>query len=201
MSDERLRREMDAILRKIDSVEPKRRKQIILPGQDTTPSERDRENQVVASKRSQIELRFVGKHTVFVGLKHMLMEDILWRKENPRIPAMICLQEDHSCSCPFNCMTRLAKRCAWIFDQYPKLQQILILFTRNEPKLIRKKPSRLNMMDLLDWDVDTKVPRLIVLYVPRSFAISMLRVNYDGVQICLKHAISKIIETPFDLWS
>lgn len=201
MLGEKEKREMDAILRKIDSVEPQKRTQIILPGQDTPLGEKDRESPLVAHKHTQIELRFIKKHTVFVGLKHMLVEDVLWRRENPRTPAMICLQQDNACGCPFGCMPKLATRCRWLFDQFPDLEQILILFTRNEPKLRRKKPSRQNMMDMLDWDVDTQVPRLLVLHVPRSFAISLRRVNYDGVQICLKNAVSRVVETPFKLWS
>jgi hypothetical protein len=143
--------------------------------------------QIEVASLGQIPCHIVKKHTLLVGLKDILPEDLLWRKDNPRTPAVICLEEEHACTCPYNCMVKLAHRCHALFSQNP-LTQIFILFRREEKDLIRRKPKKEIIKSAGVAGVKTKVPRILAIHVPDDYQLRLMRVNYDGLNLVMQGA-------------
>jgi len=125
---------------------------------------------------------WVKDHTLFVAVRDFLPEDPLWRKDRPRLPAMVCLQEENTCTCPFNCMPKLAKRSHWFFQKYPNLEQIFLVFQRKQEKNLQRKQK--------------EIPRYWVVWITSSFDISLQRVNYDGLQLVLRQSEPQFLTLP-----
>lgn len=150
-------------------------------------------------RREALTVRSVGGHSFLVGAKEILPEDLLWRTDHPRTPALICLQDDKACMCTWGCVPKLAFRCFWLFGKNPKLQQLFILFSREEKPL--KRVVQLGAGD----EAVQMMPRVFVMHVPRDFDSSpypyrLFRANYSGLRMVLEGAAEKIIETPTDFW-
>jgi len=143
--------------------------------------------QIEVTSLGSIPAHLVKNHTLLVGLKDILPEDILWRKDHPRVPAMICLQEERTCTCPYQCMAKLAQRCHGLFSQY-KLTQIFILFRRDEPDLVRRAPKKDVQRSAGVKNVKTVVPRIMAIHVPDDYDLRLLRVNYDGLNLVMQGA-------------
>ena len=175
---------------------------LVLPGAMALPD-------TPLPKTRSVNMHFVRnkageEHTIMVGLKDILPEDFLWRKENPRVPAMVCLQQNNACACTFNCMSRFAERCMWLFQRFPEVIHILVFFKRSEADLIRNEPQYAMLRKELAatgggvLDIGKKqVPRLWVIRVPQDFQLGMYRINHDGLKVSLKGAIKRSIETPY----
>ena len=168
---------------------------VVVDGQQATPTDS------ILVKKTFIEANIINGHSLFIGLKNILPEDILWRKDHPKVPAMVCLQQNNACDCPFNCMTKFAQRVRWLFDQYPEVTQIFVLLQRDEPNLLRKKPPMHQMLDMPHKEVLTSVPRILTIHIPRDFKLRMFRVNYDGLQLDLQQSTRLHISVPFDFFN
>lgn len=151
-------------------------------------------------------------HTFVIGLKDLLPEDVLWRKEHPRVPAVVCLHEDHVCTCPWNCIVKLSFRCWKLFDCFVPLQQILILYSMEEPSLKRRKFAKVDTFGNVVLDAATvpivEVPRLWALHIERDFMDAkrvapyrQFRVNYSGLQIVLSKMVEERLDVGFDFWN
>ncbi len=129
--------------------------------------------------------------TLLVGVKDILPEDVLWRRDHPNVPAVVCFEEERACQCPWGCIPKLAQRCHWLFDMFPNARQLLILFKRGE-KDIRRKLPELPPIDARAFPSVSRsmarqdVPRILVLHVPTDFGIRLFRANYDGLQLVLE---------------
>lgn len=159
------------------------------------------------TKRSAIRVQSVKGKTFIVGIRDFSPEDILWRKENPRVPALICFEEDNSCSCRWNCVHKIVMRCVWLFNAFPELEQVLILFNREEKAIKRKIPTSFKSLgrDLKADDFGESVPRVKVLLIPRDFGEAkepyrVFPVNYNGLQLVLSTSFVKEIEVPLSFW-
>jgi len=182
-----------------------KKKVIVLDGQSAKPVDEDKKLVTPMSHPSFIEFRFIEKdqkkHTMMIGLKHILPEDIIWRRDNPRVPSMICLQENNACDCPFNCMPKLAERCHFLFEQFDDLVQILIVFQREEKPLERRRPSSEYLRGVDANKVKTRVPRLFAVRVSRDFDIRIMRSNFDGLQVAMERTQKDFFEVPLKFWS
>lgn len=183
------------------------KKDIILPGQESRPVDDDSSILLKPENRpSAINYRMIEKdgrrHTMLIGLKHILPEDIIWRRTNEMVPAMICLQENNSCDCPFNCMPKLAKRCGYLFDEFRHLHQIIIIFQREEKPLNRRQPKKEYLSGMgNDFEVKTKVPRLFAVHITTDFNIRVMRSNFDGLQVAMKRTEESQLDVPLSFWS
>lgn len=144
-------------------------------------------------KKPPVQAHFVQNHTAILGLRDILPEDILWRRENPSLPAMICLQSDHSCSCPFQCMPKLAQRAFRLFQAYPTLDQILVAFKREEKWLERDVEKHLSQAHDLRRlknppQIKNRIPRMFCLHINKSFSLRMFRVNHDALSLFLRNS-------------
>ena len=155
----------------------------------------------------KISCHWVKNHTVFVGLKDILPEDILWRERNPSVPAMICLQKSMACSCTFNCMPKLAKRCHWFFDKFPELEQLFVLFQRQGESALRRSVGTGNMsreeasLESVQKSLKRKsIPRIHSLVIDGDFNLRLVRSNYDGLQLVLGGSRHEAIEVPCDFY-
>lgn len=160
-----------------------------------------------APRRPVINVRSLREHTFLIGLKEIIPEDILWRKEHPRVPSLICFDDERDCGCPWGCVLSFVKRCVWLFRSFPALQQVLVLFNREEKNLRRKIPtSPLTVgRDLNPDDFGESVPRVKVLYVPSDFSeqihpYRIFRANYNGLQMVLASTEAKEIVVPIGFW-
>lgn len=158
-------------------------------------------------KRSFVTVQSIKDHSFLIGLKDMIPEDILWRKTHPKLPSLICFDEDHSCACTWACVQKFVLRCVWLFRQFPALQQILVLFNREEKDLKRYIPTSPRTLgrDLQEVVFDERVPRVKILHVPRDFGTAprpyrIFPANYNGLQIVLSSAIKKEISVPISFW-
>lgn len=146
----------------------------------------------------------VKEHTFIFGLKNILPEDVLWRKQHPRVPSLVCFEEDHVCDCPWGCVGRMAARCMWFFMKFQELKQILVLFRREESFLKKKRYVRVDSRGNLLPDTGVpseEVPRVWVFHVSRDFSESavpyrMFRANYGGLNLVLER--SKLMDVPVD---
>lgn len=163
----------------------------------------------ILKSKDQIMLRLVKKHTALVGIKDFVPEDILWRRDHPRTPSLICFQEDLACECTWNCVPKVAVRAFWLFQHFPDLQQVFIFFQREGEKLRRNRP-RVELTagmapDYLDtYKVD--VPRIYILHIPRNFdsaprPFRLFMANYDGLQLILKKTEKCFLTPPMSFWS
>jgi len=159
------------------------------------------------NKGSRIEFHLVKGHTIIVGIDTILPEDGLWRKENPRTPAMICLEQDNVCGCPMGCIPKLVLRCRSLFEALPSAKQMLILFRREEALLKRKISAELtaDMDKELLASIKTEAPRIIALIVHRDFEdrkvpYRLQRVNYDGLKLSLAAGKKVRAEVPMSFW-
>jgi hypothetical protein len=154
-----------------------------------------------------IEFTFVKnaegvKHTMVIGLKHILPEDILWRREHNSVPAMICFQKNNSCDCPFNCIPRLASRVFFLFENFPDLVQIIVIFKRDEKPLKRRQPSKDKLIGMGEgFEVKTVVPRVFALHIDKDFSLRMIRSNYDGLVVATKDAPLETMKVPPSFWT
>lgn len=166
--------------------------------------------EVFVAQVDKISVYSVRDHTFFIGLKDILPEDIMWRKEHPRVPSLVCFEEDHACDCPWGCVAKAAARCMWFFARFKKLKQILILFKREERMLLRQQYMRVDHLGNIREDqagVPTeKVPRIWALIVPHNFydasiPYRMSRVNHNGLQLVLKHSDMLQIDVDTNFWA
>lgn len=137
-------------------------------------------------------------HTFILSVWDVLPEDWMWKQNNPRVPTLICFQEDKVCQCPYKCISKLGMRLHILFSLYQQLEQVLILFERDEQDLIRNfsmsQPYTYEEMTTLDVrQPKQKVPRHWVLVVQRNFheqrvPWKLLRGNYDSIQQFLRQA-------------
>jgi len=142
---------------------------------------------IEVAQLGQIPCHIIKNHTLLVGLKDILPEDLLWRKDHPQTPAMICLEEERTCTCNYGCMIKLAQRCHALFSQR-KLTQIFILFRREEKDLVRRMPKKEILQSAGVKEVKTTVPRIMAIHVPDDYRLRLLRVNYDGLNLVMQGA-------------
>lgn len=152
-----------------------------------------------------IKAWMVKKHSLFFPLKSILVEDLLWRKEHPLVPALICFEEDHSCHCPSGCVQKFFIRVMWLFYTYSELEQIFVIFNRDEMSLDRKISSKSSSPDIKDKVFKSKVPRLKVLYMNRRsgeqmFPYRIFSVNFDSLSLVLRTADEILIDAPLNIW-
>jgi len=158
------------------------------------------------SQNRFIRVQSVQNHTFLIGLKEVIPEDILWRREHPRVPSLICFEEDRSCVCPWGCVMKFVQRCVWLFRSYPSLKQVFVLFNREEKNLRRKYHRRDRMApDLTEDDFPDTVPRVKLLYIPRDFAnlvqpYRLFAANYNGLRLVLSNSEFKEVEVPLSFW-
>lgn len=147
-------------------------------------------------------VRVVKDHTLFVGIKDMIPEDIIWRREHPNVPAMICLQENQACGCTWDCMTKLATRSFFFFRQFPRAVQLFMLFQRTQETALQRNAVRVQDLYAAERGMKvqerrTTLPRLQAVHVTSDFKIiRVLRVNYDGLQYLLKDAEIREVKQP-----
>lgn len=159
--------------------------------------------------RSTVNIQVLEGHTAFFGIKDFLPEDILWRKEHPRTPSLVCLQEDNVCECPWGCVAKLAARCHWLFEKKPNLAQLFLLFNRGEAALRRRVPPKEINNDLTESERQSfkiTVPRVFALHVERDFyrakvPFRLFRVNYNSLEILLGQTDRRSVPTPLAFWS
>ena len=164
---------------------------------------------VPKTTRDAINIQILDGHSAFFGLREFFPEDILWRRENPRTPAMICLQDDLSCTCPWGCVVKLAVRCSWLFEKLTSIQQVFLLFNRGEKPLKRRVPPEEVNNDLTKKEREsfkTVVPRMFALHVERNFHLAtppfrLFRVNYNSLELLLGKSVTRSIETPLAFWT
>lgn len=132
----------------------------------------------------------VNNHTLILGLKDILPEDILWRQKQPKTPAMICLENDQGCDCPWQCIPTLARRSYDLFVKLRHVVQIFVLFQRGEKPLVRNPPTRSVQHAAGVRDVETVIPRYWALYITHApdYTVRIMRVNYDSLNLLLETA-------------
>lgn len=160
----------------------------------------------------QMQVSLTGEwrdHTFIVGLKEIIPEDLLWRVDHPRVPALVCMQDDHVCECPWGCVHLLGSRLAWLFDHYPDVEQILVLFKRDEKELWRKMSLDVSYSKVEEEaglrSPKVIVPRYWVLWVPMGFQnmitpYRLFRGNYDGLCHILRGTRPLRVPTPISFW-
>jgi hypothetical protein len=172
---------------------------LLLPGSISVPD-----------RPSVLNIYDVSQHTFLIGMKDILPEDLLWRRDHERIPAMVCFEEDHACDCPWQCIVKMAGRSMWLFSRFPLLRQILVLFKRSE-KFIRR-PKFVHLTS--DGDVSNDysdipfedVPRVWVLHIAHDFYNSrvpyrLFRANHNGLQLILRQAQQRKIDIDVNFWA
>lgn len=155
----------------------------------------------------------IEPHTFFVGLKEILPEDVLFRKTNPSVPALICLQEDAACTCPFRCIPKLLSRLLFLFEKL-KVQNIFILFRRKENALQRQRallfeeaPSSKEGHESRERALEkVEVARIWIarfsqrLGADGSPPYTLSRVNLAYLNLFLERATETQVFVPFRLW-
>jgi len=149
-------------------------------------------------------------HTFIVGLREILAEDLLWRADHPRVPALACFQDDNACECPWGCVMKLRDRVFWLFTSFPDLEQIMILFKRDEKDLRR----RINIQtpytpqETASGIAQPKevVPRFWIMLICRDFRSMVVpwqffRSNYDGLLHVLRGTKEMRIKVPLGFWT
>ena len=172
----------------------------------STPS--DALSALKESRKGIIEFSMVKDHTMLIGANELLPEDALWRKDNPKVPAMICMEVDNVCHCPWGCIPKLVMRCVSIFGSMPNLEQIFILFKREENDLVRygTNPELVKGMDPVSLKkVKKSVPRVRAIWIPRDFGSQpvpyrVMPANYDGLRLSMEQAVKKRAEVPMAFW-
>lgn len=135
-------------------------------------------------------------HTYIIALKHILPEDLLWRKENERVPALVCMEDDHACMCPYKCLRKLAVRCFILFEYNPTVEQIIITFKREEKPLHRDlsgvtRPYTPSELQQGFQQPQKAIPRFWLAIIHRDFAdrpqpYILRRGNYDAITNVLR---------------
>ena len=160
--------------------------------------------------RDFINVYNIRDHTFLIGLKDFVPEDIWWRKDHPRVPSLICFQEDHACECPHGCIPKMAGRCVWLFKRFNKLKQVLVLFKREEGRFRRPKYVPSSLDGNIDYDrlnvPKEDVPRIWVLRVPSNFyelpvPYKMFRANFNGLQVVLNRSKETVVNVDYNFWS
>ena len=144
-----------------------------------------------------------------VGAKDLLPEDKLWRRDRPDMPALICLQEDNVCACPWGCIPKLVFRCVVIFQLLAKVEQIVVIFKREEKDLHRRQVTLEMAPDLSVEKIaqlNKPAPRIWGLVIPRDFGqraqpYHLTRLNYDGLSLVMKKGKQKKLEVGMECWS
>lgn len=163
----------------------------------------------LAEKKS-IRIHYVsgrdGGDSALVSVQELVPEDGLWLKSRPATPSLICLENDRGCDCPWRCIPKISGRCQVLFDNFPSLQQIFVVFDRNEKSVVRKVEFQPHQIQDLSGDqlraMKQVVPRYLALWVPRDFRTrqprpyEIKRLNYDGLRILME--TSKAIHHPVD---
>jgi len=178
---------------------------INLEGSRVPPSDRIIKSveSIQVAENTSVPYFLFAKHTMFIGLKYMQPEDILWRRDNPSVPAMVCLQESGSCSCPYQCITQLARRVGTLFSRLPFLKQMFIMFKRPEERNLRRHDLTFEesqtaiRQDLnnvrrrlgLPTGRRTNLPRFMAIHITSDYsAFRLLRLNYDALQYILANS-------------
>jgi len=178
-----------------------------------------------------IQVRSIQGHTYFLGLREIIPEDLMWRRQNSRVPALVCLQKDNSCDCPYGCVKKMSARCIWLFRRRPKLKQIMICIKREESELQRPLPPFRHTMGMVrpytvedmekgisryrhermmreqfEDQFQRKVPRIWIVRIPSNFTeqpqpYTIFRGNYDGLCQALKPSYPEDILVDVSYWS
>lgn len=155
----------------------------------------------------------IAPHTFFIGLKEILPEDVLFRKANPSVPALICLQEDSACTCPFRCIPKLLARLLFLFERL-HVQNIFVLFRRKENALKRQRallleeaPSTKEEHEARERALEkVEIPRIWIARFKRSLGAdgsppyTLSRVNLAYLNLFLDRATQTSISIPFRVW-
>lgn len=189
---------------------------IYIPGQKETPANRgdvsvsrseSAPTDLAIQQRPFFQVHVVNEHSLFVGIKDLMPEDILWRREHPNVPAMICLKEDNACGCNWDCMMKLALRAGFFFKRFPNTVQLFMMFQRTQETPLERAALRVGQLSQQEQKIlgrhnrhasqrRTKLPRVWALHITKNFAIRAFRANYDALQYLLKDAARHEVVQP-----
>lgn len=158
---------------------------------------------LVEVKQGALEYRMLKKHTMFVSGKNFVPEDYIWRRDHPKTPPFVCLKDERVCDCPWFCVEKIARRCFYVFDKFPKLKMLVMMY-RDSVEMIERKRVTVEHGEFKHW-VD-KVPKVSVMIIERDFLDSrqpyrLMNANYDGLNLLLKQTSTGQCDFGLDFWS